>query len=166
MKKEFILDRYFNGNKASKATYGIILITVMLIGLHHTNQGIISILQTLFFGGLTIVFAEIYSEILGETIKNRGSLAKQEKTDIRRDTFVISTVSLYPICIFIFAYLNIITENIAFKISFGGLLLGLTFFGYVAAFVSGKTRGHAVLRGFFTGLIGFFIILLKYFFSH
>ena len=166
MKKEFIFDRYFNGNKAAKATYGIILITVMLIGLQHMNQGIIHILQTLFFGGLTIVFAEIYAEVLGETIKNKGVLTKQEKRNIRRDTFVISTVSLYPIFIFLFAFLNIITEDLAFKISFGGLLLALTFFGYIASFVSGKTRGKSILRGLLIGFVGFIIILLKYFSSH
>lgn len=59
------------GSRSSKAVYGVILITVALIGFEKHTSDPANIALNVLFAAIVIVLAEVYSEYLGEKIKKR-----------------------------------------------------------------------------------------------
>ena len=160
------INRYYGNHRTAKAVYGIILITVLLVGLSHKGRSVIEIQIMLLIGAITIVFAEVYSEYLGETINKKRHLERAERRQLWSDTLAIASVSFIPSVILLLALLRITSLEAAIYISYGVLIGGLGFFGYLSSKARGQKFLRALLVGIFSGLIGLIIIVLKYKFTH
>ena len=161
------LAKYFlTGSRSTKAVYGIILITAALIGfqIHETDSLTLAI--KVFFAGLAIVIAEAYSELLGKKIEHHKVLAKAERREIIYDAMVISSVTLFPVIVFLVSELGLYSTDRAFEICYVLCITGLSLFGYIASRAGGDTRGKSVRKALLAAGIGIVVVLSKYHFSH
>lgn len=166
MRKTFNIS-YHNNMRASKAIYGIILMFTLLAGLDHlAGDSSLGVGVKLLLGALSITFAEIYSEVIGERIAKKSKLSPVEKRSIYSDAFAIISVSIIPSIAFFVAATNIISTSIAFTISYAYFLLMLFLFNYYAAIISNNSQLKSVLYATATLIVGCFVILVKYLFSH
>ena len=153
--------------RASKAIYGIILMFVLLAGLDHiTDESSLGIAIKLILGALSITFAEIYSEIIGERIAKKSKLSLLEKRAIYNDAFAIISVSIIPCLVFLLATTTFIETELAFTISYIYFLSMLFMFNYYAAITSSVPRFKSFLYALATLMIGCLVILIKYIFGH
>ncbi len=161
------MEKYYGNNRASKAIYGAILLFVFIAGVAHTGgaDALPMALKT-FIAALTIIFAEIYSEFIGERIKNKGRLSKLERRGIVRDTGAIASVSFWPSIIFLVSGTGLYSIKNAFVFALVYLLAVLLTFSYLAARMSGMSKPRAFLVAAATLAIGGAIIALKYKFGH
>ncbi len=154
------------GSRSSKAVYGVILITAVLLGSEHNTTDALDIAGKVLLAAIAIVVAEVYSEYLGEKIRRKKSLTETERHAISYDAFAIFVVSLYPALVFFLSYLGLYSLETAFQISYVLSLLALGAFGYVASVYAGDARSTGIKRAFIAMLIGLIVILLKYEFGH
>lgn len=160
------LSRSLIGSRSSKAVYGIILITVALIGFERHTADHADIVFKVLLAAIVIVLAEIYSEYLGEKIKQKKTLSKKERKDIVHDASAIFTVSLYPAIVFLISALGLYSAETAFKITYALSLVGLGAFGYIASVYAGDTKFESLKRTAAAVFIGLIVILLKYELGH
>lgn len=154
------------GSRSSKAVYGLILITVVLIGLERHATDSMEVALKVLLAAIAIVIAEIYSEYLGEKIKRKKALSKREHKEISHDASAIFAVSLYPALIFLISALGLYSIEVAFKIAYTLSLIGLGAFGYIASMYAGDPRSTSIKRTLLAVFIGFAVILLKYELGH
>lgn len=154
------------GSRSSKAVYGVILITVALIGFEKSAANPFDVALKVMLAAIVIVLAEIYSEYLGEKIKRKQALSKKERKEIAYDTSAIFTVSLYPAVVFIFSGLGLFSVDTAFNITYVLSLVGLGTFGYIASIYAGDSKFVSLKRTAVAVLIGLLVILLKYELGH
>lgn len=160
-------DKYFGNNRASKAIYGAILLFVFIAGVAHTGgAGPLAMALKTFVAALTIIFAEVYSEFIGERIKNRGHLSKAERRGIVSDTGAIASVSFWPSLIFLVSATGLYSVKNAFIFALVYLLAVLLAFSYLAARMSGMSKPRAFVVAAVTLVIGGAVIALKYKFGH
>jgi hypothetical protein len=160
------ISRKLEGHRSTKAIYGVILITAALIGfqLHETDPLTLSI--KIFVAGLVIVLAEVYSEILGEKIRRKKELDKQERREIIDDTKVITSVALVPTLIFLLCELGLYDISLAFDVCFLLSILSLGYFGFIASQAAGDSRNSSLRKALVTASLGAAVIILKYVFTH
>lgn len=154
------------GSRSSKAVYGVILITAVLIGFESKDTEPIQVIFRVIFAAFIIVLAEVYSEYLGEKIRHKRSLSRQERKEIAHDALAILVVSLYPAAVFLMSYFGLFTTATAYDISYTLSLAALGLFGYIASMYSGCTKFTAIKRAATAVFIGLIVILLKYEFGH
>ncbi|TAH34831.1 hypothetical protein EYC59_02850 [Candidatus Saccharibacteria bacterium] len=160
-------EKYFGNNRASKAIYGALLLFVFIAGVAHTGgAAALPMALKTFVAALTIIFAEIYSEFIGERIKNRGRLSKAERRGIVSDTGAIASVSFWPSLIFLVSATGLYSIKNAFIFALVYLLAVLLAFSYLAARMSGMGKPRAFLVAAVTLVIGGAVIALKYKFGH
>lgn len=160
------LSKSLIGSRSSKAVYGIILVTAVVIGSGKHDAEPLNIALKVLFAAIVIVLAEVYSEYLGEKIKRKRALSKSDKKNIVYDASAIFVVSLYPAFIFILSSLGLYSTELAFKITYVMSLIGLGVFGYIASIYAGDSRFVSARRALIAALIGLAVILLKYAFGH
>lgn len=154
------------GERASKAIYGIILISVTLIGLKAHDTDPMAIAVKIFVAAMAIVVAEVYSEILGESIRHQKALNSEERRTIVYNAMAIATVSLYPIIVFLLSKLGLYSVDTAFTIALVLNMLGLAAFGYYAIKSSGATKHQALVKGSILAGIGLIIVIAKFTVGH
>lgn len=165
--KSRILQRYYGNNRAAKVLYGVILIFVVLIGLSHSHTtDPVELALTTFVAALTIVFAEVYSEIIGFTIRNKGALTKSEKTEVLDDSFAIATISIWPSVILLISGTGLYNSSTALTIAYVFCILVLTGFSYWAARLSKHGVARSVAMAVIAATIGLCVIWLKYEYGH
>ena len=161
------LHKYYGNNRAAKVIYGTILIFVVLIGLSHsTITSSITLAVTTFVAALTIVFAEIYSEIIGFTVKNKGPLTKSERTEVYEDSFAIASISFWPSIILLISGTGLYSVSTALSIGYLFCIITLVSFSYWAARLSSFSIQKSFFIAVVTAAIGLCIIALKYEFGH
>lgn len=167
MAKQNDVEKYYGNNRASKAIYGAILLFVFIAGVAHTGgaEPLAMALKT-FIAALTIVFAEIYAEFIGERIKNKGRLTHVERRGIASDAFAIASVSIWPCIIFLVSATGLLAVEKAFFLALAYLLGVLLLFSFWAGRMSGLSRAWSLAFSTVTLLIGVLVILLKYKFGH
>lgn len=166
MKSRF-LTRYYGNNRAAKVIYGTILIFVVLIGLSHsTVTSSITLAITTFVAALSIVFAEVYAEIIGFTVRNKGPLTKEERTEVYEDSFAIASVSFWPSLILLVSGTGLYSTSTALSIGYVFCIIILVSFSYWAARLSNFSIYKSFVIAVITAIIGLCIITLKYQFGH
>lgn len=167
MAKNKNITRYYGNNRASKVIYGAILLFVTIVGLHSLKTDTAFGLGiTTLMTAITIVFAEIYSEIIGERIKNRGKLSSLEKQNIISDSLSIASISIWPSIFFFISMTGLYSVEIAFNLSYLYLLGILLSFCYLASRLSGVGKLRSWLFAGLNVCVGLVVILLKYLASH
>ena len=162
-----IIQKYYGNDRASKVVYGTILIYAYLVTQSHVdNITSLSLMLGTFFAALAIVIAEIYSEIIGKTIKQKKPLTKSQRLEIENDSFAIISVSLWPSLIFLLSYLGLYGAQVAFNISYIFLITTLVVFSYWASRLSGFSVKRSVLTALIISAIGVTVVFIKYFLSH
>lgn len=165
--KQSLLNKYYGNNRAAKVIYGTILIFVFLIGLGHSNiTSSVELAIKTFIAALTIVFAEIYSEIIGFTIKNKGPLSRDERKEVYEDSFAIASTSFWPSIILLFSATGIYSVTTALYVGYLFCLVTLVAFSYWAARLGKSSKLKSFMFAFVTAGIGIIIISLKYAFGH
>lgn len=159
-------EKYLSGTRTTKAVYGIVLITAALISFQLHEHDPAAIALKIFLAAIVIVAAEVYAEFLGEKIRLKRSLSKQERREIVDDTMVISSVSLYPVVVFLLSATHLYDVEVAFMLSYLLSLIGLGAFGYLASRSAGMTREQSIVRASIAVAIGLAVIMLKYSFGH
>lgn len=156
-------EKYYGNNRASKVIYGAILLFVFIAGMAHSGdtQALPMALKT-FVAAITIVFAEIYAEFIGERIKQKGKLDDAERRDIARDAFAIASVSIWPCIIFLVSGTNLYGVEMAFKLAEAFCLAVLLVFSYWAFRMSGMSKVRAAIVASVTLAVGAVVIFLKY----
>lgn len=162
---KFTLNKYYGAHRAAKAIYGIILISVLLLALEHSGGDFNEIFVKLFVGSITIVFAEIFSEFLGETISKQGKLSLEDKKEIFSDNFAITSIAFIPITVFLLSLLGLYSIEVAFTISFILLLVVLALFAFVALKTIGYKSILAIIITIVFVVFGITIMLLKFHFA-
>jgi len=160
-------DKYSGNTRAAKAIYGIILSFVLLYGIDHlgiTNP--ISISIKLLLGALSITFAEIYAETIGERIAKKRKLDNKEKRQIIDDAMAIVSVSAMPVIFFLVAAIEIISLDTAYILAYCYFLCGLFIFNYYAGLNSRASRRNALLFAIAATAVGVLAIAVKYAFGH
>lgn len=154
---------YFYGNdRAAKVIYGSILLFVVILGINYSEDtSAFSLAIMVFISALAIVLAEIYSEILGQRIKQRGKLSRTERSKIIYDTLSIISVSLWPSGIFLLSALGLYALDVAYWLAYGYLLITLFGFSYLAYRLSKMSPTKAIIISIATVGIGLLIIWLK-----
>lgn len=167
MAKIRTLERYYGNNRAAKAIYGAILIFVFIATVRHAGEtGSLNLAFSTFIAAISIVFAEIYAEIIGERIKHKGKVDKTERRVIINDAFAIAGVSIWPSLIFLMSATDLYGIDTAYNLALGYCLLVLAFFSYWANRMSGLRRSSSFVFSVVTVAVGFGIIWLKYLFGH
>ncbi len=118
------------------------------------------------FAAVAIVLAEVYSEILGKTIRNKRKLSRAERKEIAQDSLAIVSVSFWPSVIFLLSYLGLYSVHSAFNISYSLLLAVLFIFSYWAGRLSKFSRSGALLMAFATSAVGLVVVFAKYALGH
>ncbi|MBP9812979.1 hypothetical protein KBC51_00880 [Candidatus Saccharibacteria bacterium] len=160
-------DPYYKTNRASKFIYGIILMFAFLISQSHEQNTSVMLLAFLaLVASFSFAFAEIYSEMLGSYIKNRGRAKKTERQEIVNDSLAMMSTGVIVSTIFILSWLELYTQRTAFKLSYA-VLLGLLFlFSFWAYRLVGFSVLKAIVIASFSVALGIFVVLLKYNFGH
>lgn len=161
------LERYYGNNRAAKAIYGAILIFVFIATVRHAGEtGSLNLALSTFIAAISIVFAEIYAEIIGERIKHKGKVNGTERQVIINDAFAIAGVSIWPSLIFLLSATNAYSIDTAYNLALGYCLLVLAFFSYWANRMSGLSRLSSFVFSAVAVAVGFGIIWLKYVLGH
>ena len=161
-----IAEKYLKGSRSAKAIYGIILITATLIGFQFHESEPLTIAASVFIAGLVIGLAEAYSELLGEKIRREKKLNKLERREIIDHAFVVSSIAVYPVAVFLVSALGLYSVDVAFDISFGLSIIGLGLFGFSASRAAGEPRGVSYRKAILISLIGAAVILIEYTYAH
>lgn len=162
-----LFQRYYGKDRAAKSIYGAILIYVFVASMHISpNDSYFLAALGIFAAGITIVFAEVYAEIIGMTIKQKGPLTKNQAHEILDDSLAIASVSLVPTIFFILCAIGLFSLNVAFLLSYGYCLSVLLAFSYWASRLSGYSQKRSVIASVITLSIGLVIIGLKFNFGH
>lgn len=161
------IQHLYNGTRAAKAVYGTILIFATLIAFQHTEEtNAYGLALSTILAALAIVLAEIYSEILGETIRQRSKLTRAERKEIWRDSFAIISVSIWPALFFLGSKIGLWTVPVAFFIGYGYCLLILFVFSYWSSRLSGLNKPNSILRSCVLVAIGLGVVIAKYSLAH
>lgn len=162
-----IFQQYYGNARATKVIYGTILIAAFLITKDHIGENSsLAVAISTFFAAIAIVFAEIYSELLGETIRKNKKLSRTERNAIEKDTFAIISVSILPSIVFLVSYVGLYSTQVAFTISYTLLLIILIVFSFWAVRLSGATTLKALVISIIISVIGIAVVLLKYSLGH
>lgn len=162
-----MLQKYYGKDRAAKAIYGSILIFVFIAGVHFVSgESALGTALSIVVASITIVFAEVYAEFIGMTIKQRGVLSHKQALEIWEDTLAIASVSLVPACFFVLSNFKIFSISAAFFLSYMYCLSILFVFSYWASRLSGYGKGRSFVAASITLLIGLTIIWLKFMFGH
>lgn len=165
--RENILQKYYGKDRAAKAIYGSILIFVFIAGIHLVNgESALAVAASILVASLTIVIAEVYSEFIGITIKNKKPLSKKQAREVWDDTVVIASISILPTIFFLISNFNIISIPAAFLLSYIYCMAVLFVFSFWASRLSGFSKKRSILTSLITLFIGLAIILAKYMFGH
>ncbi len=165
--KKTSLEKYYGNDRASKVVYGSVLIFAFLAGQSHSgHDSALPIVFGTFFAAVAIVLAEVYSEILGKTIRNKRTLKKDERREVEQDSFAIISVSFWPSLIFLLSYFGLFSVHTAFNISYGLLLTVLFVFSYWASVLSGRKSSTSLFRAVITTCVGLVVIIAKYALGH
>lgn len=158
---------YYGTNRAAKAIYGAILLFVFIAGLkHQTGSTPTELAGSTFIAAITIVVAEIYSEIIGERIKSKGVLNRPKRRAIINDAFAIAGVSIWPSIIMLGSATGLYTTGTAITVALAYLLAILLGFSYWANRETGLSRLRSLIWGLATLGVGVGVIWLKYAFGH
>ena len=167
MKKKNIFERYYNSDRATKTIYGAILIFAFLIGQYHnTNNSALPVVFGTFFAAVAIVLAEIYSEILGKTIKHKRKLSKNDRHELVNDSLAIISISFWPSGIFMLSYLGLYDTNTAFIISYALLISVLFISSYLANRLSNFSKYKSLLTAILVSFLGVIVVVVKYSLGH
>lgn len=161
------LEKYYGNNRASKAIYGALLIFVFIVGMEHSGvtEPLPMALKT-FVAAITIVFAEVYAEIIGERIKQKGKLDRKERRAIVDDALAIASVAVWPSLIFLLSGTGLYGAETAFNLAMTFCLGILFIFSYWATRMSGVSKFYSFILASITLVIGLVVIALKYVFGH
>ena len=161
------LEKYYGNDRASKVVYGSVLIFAFLAGQSHSgHDSALPLVFGTFLAAVAIVLAEVYSEILGRTIRNKRKLKKLERQEVEQDSLAIISVSFWPSLIFLLSYFGLFSVHTAFNISYGLLLTVLFVFSYWASILSGRNRSISLFRAAIATCVGLVVILAKYGLGH
>lgn len=165
--KKSTLEKYYGNDRASKVIYGTILIFAYLLTQgHDRGSEAIELVIGTFVAAVAIVLAEIYSEIIGKTIRNKKALSKDERVEVERDSLAIISVSFWPSILFLLSYMDVWSVQTAFILSYT-ILLGIMFiFSYWANRLSEHSRSKAVITALIISSLGLVIVFAKYAFGH
>jgi len=165
--KKNLLEKYYGTDQAAKSIYGIILIFVYII-TQSAGEGDApaSLALGTFLAAVAIVLAEIYSEIIGKTIKQKHKLTSKQRIEIEKDSLAIIGVSLWPALFFLLSSFGLYSSNIAFYLSYTYCIVTLFAFSYLAGRLSGFTKYGSLLNGVVTSIIGLAVVIAKYTLDH
>jgi hypothetical protein len=159
--------KYYGTDRAAKAIYGVVLIFAFLIGQgHDSDKSSLSLVFSTFFAGVAIVLAEIYSEILGKTIRQKNRLSKNQRKEIERDSLAIISVSFWPSLVFACSAIGLFSTQVAFNVSYGLCLAALFLFSFWAARLSNFSTFTAVGRAALIVALGLVVVIAKYELGH
>lgn len=154
---------FYGNDRATKVIYGSILLFVVILSIHYSgDESAFMLAFTVFLTSFTIVLAEIYSEILGQRIKQHGKLSRAERTNIVNDTLSIVSVSLWPSVIFLLSAFGLYSLDIAYGLSYAFLLIVLFGFSYLAYRLGQNSPTKSLIISFATVAIGLLIIWFKF----
>lgn len=167
MTKKKSIERYYGNDRASKVIYGVILISAYLITQGHSDgTTALSLTFGTLFAAVAIVVAEVYSDIIGRTIKNKRELTKAERHEIEKDSLAIVSVSIWPSVLFFLSHLGLFSVQTAFYISYLLLLSVLILFSYIASRLSDKSKLKSFLWAGIITFVGVGVVLIKYNLGH
>lgn len=161
------LQKYYDSDRATKAIYGAILIFAFLIGQEHTrHDSALPLIFSTLFAAIAIVLAEIYSELLGKTIKHKKALTKADRRELERDSLAIISVSLWPSFFFFLSFLGLYSIQSAFILSYILLISTIFAFSYWANRLSKYTKLKSFAIALAISALGLSVILIKYALTH
>jgi hypothetical protein len=167
MTKNNILNKYYDNDRASKVIYGAILISAYLITQSHSDGSTaLSLAFGTLFAAVAIVLAEVYSDIIGRTIKHKRKLTNHERHEIEKDSLAIVSVSIWPSVMFFLSHLGLFSVQFAFDISYLLLIGVLVIFSYIASRLSGRSKIKSLMWSLIISIIGICVILVKYNLGH
>lgn len=166
MKSEF-LKKYITGEKATKAIYGSVLIFAFLIGQsQESDSSPLNLVAATVFASVAIVLAEIYSELLGKTIKYKRKLKKPERLELEKDSLTILSIGLYSAMLFLLSYLGLYSLSTAFNLAYSFLLIILFAASYVASRLSNYNKRKSFFVAIITTIVGLITVFTKYLVGH
>ena len=152
---------------AGRMVYGAIIILAVILALDAGRiYGAGEVTLLIVLATMAVAFAELYSEIVGETIRRRRSLTRGELHQITVNLGAILLVPVPPFVLIALSALGVMSLRTAVVMS-AWLLVGILFtFGYVAFREAGRSRpwslgGASVLLG-----VGLLMVAFKFLVTH
>ena len=150
-----------SGHRVAKTIYGTIIILVVIVTMEDHPPSIAGTVATVIFTGLGVALAEWYSDYIGKTIDEHHTLNVLERRRIVKDVSAVMTGAWLPLPFIIFAWIGVISLDLAIDLAKWTMVGVLLFYGYIAS----RLVGHDHLRSFIFAvagsLIGIFIVLFK-----
>ena len=156
--------KYQRSVRFAHALYGAIIITAeLVIEQSHTDDAL-QVLWVLLGTGLVLLMAHSYSAIVARRIDGaRHQLG--ELVELVIDELPVLTSLVLPLAMFTLAALDVVSIQIAFRVSIWGTVTFLFLIGLIESLRIGRGRLASFVLGLVGAAIGVLIILLEVWFS-
>lgn len=157
------LENHLASRQVAHVIYGSVIGLALDLAVQNHPPGAVAMIGWVLGTAVAVALADIYSEVLGTEIRQRGRMTRQQWTDVSEDGAAVAFGAGFSAVFFLLAGLGIVTLATAFTLAkWCGLGL-ISFYGYWAGRFAGATVARALLQAAVVALIGSALIALKAF---
>ena len=155
-----------DGHRVAKTIYGTIIILVVIVTMQDHPPSAIGTVATIIMTGLGVALAEIYSDFIGISIKERAVLDKSKRRHILKDVSAVMTGAWMPLPFIIMAKLGFFSLEFGLVLAKWAMVGVLLFYGYIASRLSGQSHPKSFLYAIAASSIGAFVVFFKQLLGH
>jgi uncharacterized membrane protein len=152
---------HLGSRQVSRVIYGAVVGLALVVALESHPPPAGTVVAVLLSTAIAVALAELYSDLLGTTIRLRRSVGEHRRREMVADVVAVAVGVAFPAVFFVLASAEAIELDTAFSLAkWSGLgLLGV--YGFLAARLGGADLGRAVLWALAVGGIGALVIAVK-----
>jgi len=155
-----------DGHRVAKTIYGTIIILVVIVTMEEHPPTPLGTVATIIMTGLGVALAEIYSDFIGISIKERAAVDRSQRRSIVKDVSAVMTGAWMPLPFIILAVLGFFSLEWALTLAKWTMVGVLLFYGYVASRLSGQSHPKSFLYAVMASFIGIFVVFFKQLLGH
>jgi len=146
---------------SARLVYGAVVILAALLAIDSTRVDVALQIGTVLLATFAVVFAELYSDIVGAMIRERRRLTHTELVTMTAQLSSLAFAAVPPLVLTLLAWAGLMSVETA-GLASAWLLIGLLFaFGFAAARAAGASiMGSAVGAALLLG-VGLAMVLFK-----
>jgi hypothetical protein len=152
---------HLDSRQVSRVIYGAVVGLALVVALESHPPPADTVAAILLSTAVAVALAELYSDLLGTTIRLRRSVVGHRRREIVTDVIAVAIGVAFPAVFFVLAAAGAIERDTAFSLAkWSGLGL-LSVYGFLAARLAGADLGRASLWALAVGGIGALVIVIK-----
>jgi hypothetical protein len=155
------IEPHLGSRQVSRVIYGAIIGLAIVVGLQDHPPTPAVIAGTILATAVAVGLAELYSDVIGATIRSPGRMDGQRLRHIADDVAAVAFGVGFPAAFFVLAAAGAVQVGTAFALAkWSGLGL-IGFYGFCAARLAGAKLAASLLQGLAVGTIGAALIAFK-----